>query len=102
MASKEEKREWELPHLREAHKLPVSKDVFRDDPCVTHPTCTGLFLMAGIFRQLKMVCLILHRKSVDNLTIINEEFWSVKFYPYTEAGVDPVFAVVGGKRVSLP
>ncbi len=30
------------------------------------------------------------------------DFWSVKFYPYTEPGVDPVFAVVGGKRVSSP
>ncbi|KUJ16798.1 WD40 repeat-like protein, partial [Mollisia scopiformis] len=27
------------------------------------------------------------------------DFWSVKFYPYTEPGVDPVFAVVGGKRI---
>jgi hypothetical protein len=32
--------------------------------------------------------------------IVRADFWSVKFYPYTEPGVDPVFAVCGGKRVS--
>ncbi|CZR62292.1 related to `extra sex combs` protein (WD-40 repeat family protein) [Phialocephala subalpina] len=51
-----DRREWELPHLREAHQLPGA----------------------------------------------GGDFWSVKFYPYTEPGVDPVFAVVGGKRASLP
>lgn len=30
-----------------------------------------------------------------------QEFWSVKFYPYNEPGVDPVFAVVGADRVSF-
>ena len=29
------------------------------------------------------------------------DFYSVKFYPYTQPGVDPVFAVVGGKFVSI-
>jgi len=29
----------------------------------------------------------------------DSDFWSVKFYPYTQPGVDPVFAVSGGKRV---
>jgi hypothetical protein len=32
------------------------------------------------------------------LTVLSD-FWSVKFYPYTQPGVDPVFAVAGGKRV---
>ena len=31
---------------------------------------------------------------------LRADFWDVKFYPYTEAGVDPVFAVVGNKHVS--
>ena len=29
------------------------------------------------------------------------DFYSVKFYPYTEPGIDPVFAIVGGKFVSI-
>lgn len=29
----------------------------------------------------------------------SDDFWSVKFYPYTEPGIDPVFAVAGGKRI---
>lgn len=29
------------------------------------------------------------------------DFWSIKFYPYTEPGVDPIFAIVGGKHVSF-
>ncbi|KAF8859079.1 WD40 repeat-like protein [Acephala macrosclerotiorum] len=48
-----DRREWELPHLREAHQMPGA----------------------------------------------GGDFWSVKFYPYTEPGVDPVFAVVGGNRI---
>ncbi|PMD47551.1 WD40 repeat-like protein [Hyaloscypha variabilis F] len=32
------------------------------------------------------------------LTVLSD-FWSVKFYPYTQPGVDPVFAVAGGKRI---
>ncbi|CZT00469.1 related to `extra sex combs` protein (WD-40 repeat family protein) [Rhynchosporium graminicola] len=38
----------------------------------------------------------LERSSSD---AVSADFWSVKFYPYTEPGVDPVFAVVGGKRI---
>ena len=30
------------------------------------------------------------------------DLWSAKFYPYTKPGVDPIFAVVGGKHVSHP
>ncbi|KAB8290031.1 hypothetical protein EYC80_010357 [Monilinia laxa] len=30
-----------------------------------------------------------------------EEFWSVKFYPYTKPGVDPIYAVVGGKHILI-
>ncbi|KAL2061958.1 hypothetical protein VTL71DRAFT_7336 [Oculimacula yallundae] len=56
MAWSHERREWELPRLREAHQMPA----------------------------------------LDN---ISADFWSVKFYPYTAPGVDPVFAVVGGKRI---
>ncbi|KAJ5052309.1 uncharacterized protein L3040_002062 [Drepanopeziza brunnea f. sp. 'multigermtubi'] len=52
------KREWETPHLREAHQFPA-----------------------------------MERASQD--------FWSVKFYPFTEAGLDPVFAVVGGTRILI-
>src|SRR5690606_39138819 len=29
----------------------------------------------------------------------NDVYYSVKFYPYTEAGVDPVFSVVGASEV---
>ncbi|RAL59676.1 hypothetical protein DID88_000309 [Monilinia fructigena] len=29
------------------------------------------------------------------------EFWSVKFYPYTKPGVDPIYAVVGGKHILI-
>lgn len=38
------------------------------------------------------------RSSPDD---VSADFWSVKFYPYTEPGVDPVFAVVGGKRIMV-
>ncbi|KAE8447750.1 hypothetical protein EG329_010144 [Mollisiaceae sp. DMI_Dod_QoI] len=48
MSAKDDRREWELPHLREAHQMPGA----------------------------------------------GSDFWSVKFYPYTEPGVDPVFAVI--------
>ncbi|KAH7384823.1 WD40-repeat-containing domain protein [Cadophora sp. MPI-SDFR-AT-0126] len=58
MSSKDDKREWELPHLREAHQM----------------------------------------MALDN---VSADFFDVKFYPYTEPGVDPVFAVVGGKRIMV-
>ena len=29
------------------------------------------------------------------------DFYSVKFYPYTKAGDDPVYALVGGKHVRI-
>ncbi|TAQ91070.1 hypothetical protein B7494_g633 [Chlorociboria aeruginascens] len=48
-------REWELPHLREAHQLPSA----------------------------------------------NSDFWSVKFYPYSKPGVDPVFAIIAEKQASI-
>jgi len=34
---------------------------------------------------------------VRELTLL--DLWSAKFYPYTKPGVDPIFAVVGGKHV---
>ncbi|QSZ35700.1 hypothetical protein DSL72_006822 [Monilinia vaccinii-corymbosi] len=30
-----------------------------------------------------------------------DDFWSVKFYPYTKPGVDPIYAVVGGKHILI-
>lgn len=30
------------------------------------------------------------------------DFWDVKFYPYIEVGVDPIFAAVGNVQVSRP
>ncbi|APA08367.1 hypothetical protein sscle_03g031370 [Sclerotinia sclerotiorum 1980 UF-70] len=39
--------------------------------------------------------------SKDGSTIKDVEFWSVKFYPYTKPGVDPIFAVVGGKHILI-
>ncbi|KAH8593005.1 hypothetical protein B0O99DRAFT_226374 [Bisporella sp. PMI_857] len=29
------------------------------------------------------------------------DLWSVKFYPYNKPGVDPIFAVVGGKHILI-
>ncbi|ESZ91798.1 hypothetical protein SBOR_7814 [Sclerotinia borealis F-4128] len=34
-------------------------------------------------------------------SIEKNEFWSVKFYPYTKPDVDPVYAVVGGKHILI-
>ncbi|THV50968.1 hypothetical protein BGAL_0128g00030 [Botrytis galanthina] len=34
-------------------------------------------------------------------TVENNEFWTVKFYPYTKPGVDPMYAVVGGRHILI-
>ncbi|KAM0137367.1 hypothetical protein ACHAP3_004174 [Botrytis cinerea] len=34
-------------------------------------------------------------------TIENNEFWTVKFYPYNKPGVDPIYAVVGGRHILI-
>ncbi|TGO74250.1 hypothetical protein BELL_0296g00010 [Botrytis elliptica] len=34
-------------------------------------------------------------------TIEKNEFWTVKFYPYTKPGVDPIYAVVGGRHILI-
>ncbi|KAF7957343.1 hypothetical protein EAE96_002929 [Botrytis aclada] len=34
-------------------------------------------------------------------TVENNEFWTVKFYPYTKPGVDPIYAVVGGRHILI-
>ncbi|KAJ8064205.1 hypothetical protein OCU04_006554 [Sclerotinia nivalis] len=39
--------------------------------------------------------------SKDGSTIKDIEFWTVKFYPYTKPGVDPIYAVVGGKHILI-
>ncbi|PSS25870.1 hypothetical protein M430DRAFT_134729 [Amorphotheca resinae ATCC 22711] len=39
------------------------------------------------------------RTPSSNQLTRSTDFWSVKFYPYTEPGVDPVFAAVGGKHI---
>ncbi|TVY52066.1 Polycomb protein eed-B, partial [Lachnellula cervina] len=31
----------------------------------------------------------------------NADFYCVQFYPYTEPGIDPVFAIVGGKHILI-
>lgn len=38
---------------------------------------------------------------MNNSSTEKNEFWSVKFYPYTKPDVDPIYAVVGGKHVSI-
>ncbi|CAD6439165.1 0cca7be2-c284-4a9a-9222-2c9d7e5899ba [Sclerotinia trifoliorum] len=40
-----------------------------------------------------------HQK--DGSAIKDVEFWSVKFYPYTKPGVDPIYAVVGSKHILI-
>ncbi|KAG4429974.1 hypothetical protein IFR05_014538 [Cadophora sp. M221] len=69
MAWGDDRREWELPHLKEAHQMPVLNDG--------------------------------SQKGADLKPVSSADFWSVKFYPHTEPGVDPVFAVVGGKRILI-
>ncbi|KAH6717246.1 WD40-repeat-containing domain protein [Leptodontidium sp. MPI-SDFR-AT-0119] len=69
MSWREDRRVWELPHLREAHQMPV------------------------------LDCAL--PKSPDLKPTSAADFWSVKFYPYTRPGVDPVFAVIGGKRILI-
>lgn len=44
------------------------------------------------------VCSFPKLRPAGGLTF-DSDFWAVKFYPYTQPGVDPVFAVAGGKRV---
>jgi len=61
-------------------------------------------LLDGVLTELascreRMVCSHQTLRHAGSLTL-NADFWSVKFYPYTQPGVDPVFAVAGGKRVS--
>lgn len=94
-----DRREWELPHLREAHQMPVSIVTFSKTFLVLPFLLTGLFLMDDLFRELEAVCTF--PASITNRwSNCRADFWSVKFYPYTEPGVDPVFAVVGGNRAS--
>jgi hypothetical protein len=50
-------------------------------------------------RELVAVCH--HSKSETYKWSDFLDFWSAKFYPYSKPGADPVFAVVGGRRVSL-
>ncbi|KAA8573306.1 hypothetical protein EYC84_003794 [Monilinia fructicola] len=40
-------------------------------------------------------------KFKDAHQFLVEEFWSVKFYPYNKPGVDPIYAVVGGKHIVI-
>lgn len=57
----------------------------------------GLFLMVVLGSWQWYVAS--HQNSVQQFDY-HVDFWSVKFYPYTVPGLDPVFALVGGKRVS--
>ncbi|KAH8804733.1 WD40-repeat-containing domain protein [Xylogone sp. PMI_703] len=42
-----------------------------------------------------------HLRESHQLVSSQTDFWQVKFYPYTDPGVDPVFAVAGGKQVLI-
>ncbi|KAK2630508.1 hypothetical protein QTJ16_001328 [Diplocarpon rosae] len=39
------------------------------------------------------------REIIQVPSMSDADFWSVKFYPYVDPGVEPIFAVVGGKQI---
>lgn len=60
MAGRDDRREWELPHLREAHQLPVSIQTSKAN-LVAPFYFLGLVLMADLFRESEVVCMLAER-----------------------------------------
>ena len=55
----------------------------------------------GLYRK-QAVCVNALSLFLNAQQLTSLDLWSVKFYPYTKPGVDPIFAVVGGKHVRNP
>ena len=80
--------------------LPPSKEEGDANGCV--PWTTGTDPNGWCFCRISAVCD--YGSSQPNILTdwyIGSDFWSVKFYPFTKPGVDPIFAVVGGKTVCV-